>query len=201
MMQDAAKVYMRTHAVPREMQRRVQRWYDYAWLRWDDDWHLSPVTLFIWKISDVIDWLLMISCRGKTNGTGDVNSLEMLPDKLKTELAIHVNLEILKKVRLSNSSFVAKILSCNMWPVTCHSKPVTGHHLSRVYPRVPARPCPQNEGICVHSWWHDMPEGGGCQGDVHHCWWPARGHEVSDDVICTFDTAQCIARMAMIMME
>jgi cyclic nucleotide gated channel alpha 3 len=36
--------------------------------------------------------------RGKTNGTGDVNSLGMLPDKLKTELAIHVNLEILKKV-------------------------------------------------------------------------------------------------------
>ena len=35
------------------------------------------------------------------NGGGDINSLGLLPDKLKTELALHVNLETLKKVRLS----------------------------------------------------------------------------------------------------
>ena len=34
------------------------------------------------------------------NGSGDINSLGLLPDKLKTELALHVNLETLKKVRL-----------------------------------------------------------------------------------------------------
>ena len=32
-MQDTAKLYMRHHKVPRSMQRRVQRWYDYSWSR------------------------------------------------------------------------------------------------------------------------------------------------------------------------
>ncbi len=32
--QDGAKAYMRNHNVPIEMQRRVQRWYDYAWSRY-----------------------------------------------------------------------------------------------------------------------------------------------------------------------
>ncbi|CAH1802016.1 unnamed protein product [Owenia fusiformis] len=67
---DGAKVYMRTHNVPPDMQRRVQRWYDYAW------------------------------SRGRMNGGGDINSLGLLPDKLKTELALHVNLETLKKVTI-----------------------------------------------------------------------------------------------------
>ncbi|ELU09319.1 hypothetical protein CAPTEDRAFT_72022, partial [Capitella teleta] len=65
---DGAKVYMRNHNVPQAMQRRVQRWYDYAW------------------------------SRGRMNGGGDINSLVLLPDKLKTELALHVNLETLRKV-------------------------------------------------------------------------------------------------------
>lgn len=30
---DGAKLYMRHHKVPRDMQRRVQRWYDYTWSR------------------------------------------------------------------------------------------------------------------------------------------------------------------------
>ncbi|UYV76464.1 hypothetical protein LAZ67_14000449 [Cordylochernes scorpioides] len=30
---DGAKLYMRHHKVPRDMQRRVQRWYDYSWSR------------------------------------------------------------------------------------------------------------------------------------------------------------------------
>ena len=36
--------------------------------------------------------------RGRINGGGDINSLGLLPDKLKTELALHVNLETLRKV-------------------------------------------------------------------------------------------------------
>ena len=67
--QDGAKAYMRNHNVPMDMQRRVQRWYDYAW------------------------------SRNRMNGGGDINSLGLLPDKLKTELALHVNLETLKKVK------------------------------------------------------------------------------------------------------
>ena len=39
------------------------------------------------------------------NGGGDINSLGLLPDKLKTELALHVNLGTLKKV----SNFHGKI--------------------------------------------------------------------------------------------
>ncbi|KAH9376577.1 hypothetical protein HPB48_002530 [Haemaphysalis longicornis] len=31
--QDGAKLYMRHHKVPHQMQRRVQRWYDYSWSR------------------------------------------------------------------------------------------------------------------------------------------------------------------------
>ncbi|KAK7450499.1 hypothetical protein BaRGS_00039952, partial [Batillaria attramentaria] len=66
---DGAKVYMQTHNVPCDLQKRVQRWYDYVW------------------------------SRGRLNGC-DINSLGLLPDKLKTELAIHVNLETLKKVTI-----------------------------------------------------------------------------------------------------
>ncbi|KAH9525684.1 hypothetical protein Btru_002034 [Bulinus truncatus] len=66
---DGAKIYMQTHNVPHNLQKRVQRWYDYVW------------------------------SRGRLNGC-DINSLGLLPDKLKTELAIHVNLETLKKTSL-----------------------------------------------------------------------------------------------------
>ncbi|GFQ89053.1 cyclic nucleotide-gated cation channel alpha-3, partial [Trichonephila clavata] len=68
---DGAKLYMRHHKVPKGMQRRVQRWYDYSW------------------------------SRGRMQGGGDIHSaLGILPDKLKTELAIHVNLKTLKKVSI-----------------------------------------------------------------------------------------------------
>ena len=43
--------------------------------------------------------------RGRINGGGDINSLGLLPDKLKTELALHVNLETLRKVAPSSLSF------------------------------------------------------------------------------------------------
>ena len=43
-------------------------------------------------------WIVIFyNYRGRMNGS-DINSLGLLPDKLKTELAIHVNLETLKKV-------------------------------------------------------------------------------------------------------
>jgi hypothetical protein len=55
--------------VPGGMKRRVLRWYDYSW------------------------------SRGRIQGGGDINTaLGLLPDKLKTELALHVNLSVLKKV-------------------------------------------------------------------------------------------------------
>lgn len=33
-------------------------------------------------------------------GAGDIHSIGLLPDKLKTELALHVNLETLRKVTI-----------------------------------------------------------------------------------------------------
>ncbi|WAR02190.1 CNGA3-like protein [Mya arenaria] len=66
---DGAKFYMQMHNVPTELQKRVQRWYDYVWTR------------------------------GRLN-CNDINSLGLLPDKLKTELALHVNLGTLKKVTI-----------------------------------------------------------------------------------------------------
>ncbi|XP_030747416.1 uncharacterized protein LOC115875949 [Sitophilus oryzae] len=68
---DGAKTYMRHHKVPGGMKRRVLRWYDYSW------------------------------SRGRIQGGGDINTaLGQLPDKLKTELALHVNLSVLKKVTI-----------------------------------------------------------------------------------------------------
>lgn len=63
---------MRNHDIPQCMQKRVQRWYDYSW------------------------------SRGRMNGAGDIHSIGLLPDKLKTELALHVNLETLRKVNTSS---------------------------------------------------------------------------------------------------
>lgn len=34
-----------------------------------------------------------------STGGGDLNSLTLLPNKLKTEIALHVNLETLRKVK------------------------------------------------------------------------------------------------------
>lgn len=34
------------------------------------------------------------------NGSGDIHSIGLLPDKLKTELALHVNLDTLRKVTI-----------------------------------------------------------------------------------------------------
>lgn len=67
--QDGAKFYMRRHEVPKAMQVRVQRWYNYVWTN------------------------------GRLKGALDINSLQMLPDRMKTELALHVHLDILKKVK------------------------------------------------------------------------------------------------------
>eukprot|EP00057_Strongylocentrotus_purpuratus_P007176 XP_011661650.1 PREDICTED: cyclic nucleotide-gated channel rod photoreceptor subunit alpha-like [Strongylocentrotus purpuratus] len=68
--QDHAKRYMRRNNVPRALQLRVLRWYDYTW------------------------------ARGATHGQCDVNSLGLLPDTHRTELALHVNLQTLKRVSL-----------------------------------------------------------------------------------------------------
>ena len=35
-----------------------------------------------------------------SGGSGDLNSLHLLPDKMKTEIALHVHLETLKKVNV-----------------------------------------------------------------------------------------------------
>lgn len=65
---DNAKRYMRENKVPHEVQKPILRWYEYAWTR------------------------------GQMTGRGDVNGLGLLPTKLRTELALHVNLKTLKKV-------------------------------------------------------------------------------------------------------
>uniref|UniRef100_A0A3Q0KPY1 Putative cyclic-nucleotide-gated cation channel n=1 Tax=Schistosoma mansoni TaxID=6183 RepID=A0A3Q0KPY1_SCHMA len=67
---DNAKSYMRENSVNKDLQNRILRWYDYAW------------------------------SKGSGRGGQDINSLGMLPDKLKTELALNVNLETLKKVTI-----------------------------------------------------------------------------------------------------
>ncbi|XP_028400461.1 cyclic nucleotide-gated cation channel alpha-3-like [Dendronephthya gigantea] len=65
---DEARNYMEERKVPKELQERVLLWYDYAYQR------------------------------GRINGVDDLNSLNLLPHKMKTELAIHIHLDTLKKV-------------------------------------------------------------------------------------------------------
>ncbi|CAH8595379.1 unnamed protein product [Heterobilharzia americana] len=67
---DNAKSYMRANSVSKDLQSRILRWYDYAWSK---------------------------GCGG---GGQDINAIGLLPDKLKTELALNVNLETLKKVTI-----------------------------------------------------------------------------------------------------
>ncbi|CDS40615.1 cyclic nucleotide gated cation channel [Echinococcus multilocularis] len=67
---DNAKSYMSTHHVPQKLRNRVLRWYDYAWER------------------------------RRLFGENDLNCLGHLPEKLKTELALHVHLDTLKKVTI-----------------------------------------------------------------------------------------------------
>ena len=59
----------------------------------------------------------MVACfRGRIQGGGDINTaLGLLPDKLKTELALHVNLSVLKKVciRYGFGSYTVRIIVVN----------------------------------------------------------------------------------------
>lgn len=80
--------------VPGGMKRRVLRWYDYSW------------------------------SRGRIQGGGDINTaLGLLPDKLKTELALHVNLSVLKKVCKTELTWVNFFLSVCVFicPSACQS--------------------------------------------------------------------------------
>lgn len=71
------------------MKRRVLRWYDYSW------------------------------SRGRIQGGGgDINTaLHLLPDKLKTELALHVNLAVLKKVCWPICAFFGILFFFLLWNV------------------------------------------------------------------------------------
>lgn len=58
---------------------------------------------FQWNRSSKIMNFFLYQCpnRGRIQGGGDINTaLGLLPDKLKTELALHVNLSVLKKVSI-----------------------------------------------------------------------------------------------------
>ncbi|XP_039268669.2 uncharacterized protein LOC120343530 isoform X2 [Styela clava] len=67
---DNAKMFMKTKGVSKDMQNRILRWYDYSW------------------------------SRGILRGASDVNALGMIPDTLKIELAIRVNMDTLRKVSI-----------------------------------------------------------------------------------------------------
>lgn len=74
--------------------------------------HLIYKIFCYWFIN--IFYNIVCVFRGRMNGGGDINSLGLLPDKLKTELAIHVNLETLKKVSSSYSVLSKWSLLC-LW--------------------------------------------------------------------------------------
>ena len=96
---DGAKTYMRHHKVPGGMKRRVLRWYDYSWSRYKQRTFFFRIVRSR-KIAKIYNGFFVCCCfRGRIQGGGDINTaLGLLPDKLKTELALHVNLSVLKKV-------------------------------------------------------------------------------------------------------
>eukprot|EP00794_Sanderia_malayensis_P013966 gene13966-15423_t len=65
---DSTMQYMKRHNVPEDVQRRVRLWYDYSY------------------------------SRGRFQGDTDINDIVLLPNKMKTELALHVHLETLRRV-------------------------------------------------------------------------------------------------------
>lgn len=116
---DGAKTYMRHHKVPGGMKRRVLRWYDYSW------------------------------SRGRIQGGGDINTaLGLLPDKLKTELALHVNLSVLKKVRvLQNSPQLVETFQYCLFL----SHFLKGDDISRMSTGVSARSRLEDESLHFHT--------------------------------------------------
>ena len=52
--------------------------------------------------------------RGRFNGGNDLNEVTMLPDKMKTELALHVHLETLRKVSLKIILCAYKFVLCSL---------------------------------------------------------------------------------------
>lgn len=151
---DGAKTYMRHHKVPGGMKRRVLRWYDYSW------------------------------SRGRIQGGGDINTaLGLLPDKLKTELALHVNLSVLKKVIFLISSYFF-CLFCVLYDIentffflslSSFTPPKKkGDNLSRMSTRILTRPSVENESIYFHPRWFHLSQGWSGSGNVHHCRWDIR---------------------------
>ncbi|CAH8537221.1 unnamed protein product [Dicrocoelium dendriticum] len=67
---DNVKHYMHVNAVAPSLQKRILRWYEYAWNK------------------------------RQVDGVGDLNAFQMLPHNLKTELALNVHLKTLKKVSI-----------------------------------------------------------------------------------------------------
>lgn len=122
---DGAKTYMRHHKVPGGMKRRVLRWYDYSW------------------------------SRGRIQGGGDINTaLGLLPDKLKTELALHVNLSVLKKVRAWAKPLTSvrhfPILFISLFP-SFLSHFLKGDNISRMSTGVSARSRLEDESLHFHT--------------------------------------------------
>lgn len=94
------------------MKRRVLRWYDYSW------------------------------SRGRIQGGGDINTaLGLLPDKLKTELALHVNLSVLKKVTNTPKCKTNRM-----------QLKISGNNFSRVPTRIFTRFSIKDEGLYFYTW-------------------------------------------------
>lgn len=64
---------------------------------------VSEITLEIpitWDFSFKLLFFIFLFRGRMSTGGGDLNSLTLLPSKLKTEIALHVNLDTLKKVNI-----------------------------------------------------------------------------------------------------
>ncbi|RTG83145.1 uncharacterized protein DC041_0009276, partial [Schistosoma bovis] len=58
------------------------------------------IHIYVYTINKILKLYYYIQIRGCGGGGQDINTIGLLPDKLKTELALNVNLETLKKVTI-----------------------------------------------------------------------------------------------------
>ena len=99
---DGIKFYMTHHTIPEELQGRVKKWAEYSWNRFVCNQNCSKTFLIIAKTKrqnlqqNCSTVPLYSICR--TQAMDDHHMLDILPFRLRAEIAKHIHLETLQKV-------------------------------------------------------------------------------------------------------
>ena len=95
---DAVKQYMTFRRVGKDLESRVIKWFDYLWsnkqvlIFKNNHCHYQKIKMLATHLMPMNNFFV--------KSMDEESVLGMLPDKLKAEIAIHVHLDTLKKVRI-----------------------------------------------------------------------------------------------------